>query len=256
MLECARLRTSFCFVVFLPLMATVGFGAEGKDNPIPTPVWPAVKRLSPSAVAAKLDQLIETRLAREKIPASDSADDAEFLRRIHLDLIGRIPTPERAAAFLDSKARDKRAKLIDELLADPEYGKHFGNVWHDLVIPRTPISERINPEALRAAFVECFNNNLPWHEVVGRVVMCQGDDRDKNFLAFYQVNGDMGGKPMANVVARSFTRLFLGVRMECAECHDDPYKPWKRALPRAVSRRRVPGPTHSREAGRVAAEFG
>jgi hypothetical protein len=137
-----------------------------------------------------------------------------------------VPTARRAAEFLDSNDADKRAKFIDELLADPEYGKHFANVWHDLIIPRTPLFNDIKPEALRAAFVPEFNDNQVWSRIVGRVILCQDGSAERNFLAYYRVNGDMGGKPMANVAARSFSRLFLGVRMECAECHDDPYKQW------------------------------
>lgn len=188
-------------------------------NPIPLPIWPEAKRQEPQIVAAEIDRLIEVRLANEKVPPSPITEDAEFLRRVHLDLIGRIPTPDRAVAFLDSKETNKRSKLIDELLASPEYGKHFGNVWHDLIVPRTSINAKINPEALRAAFTDCFNANLPWSEVSARLTLCQGGTKEKNFLAFHQVNGDMGGNPMANVVARSFSRLLLGVRMECAECH-------------------------------------
>lgn len=193
---------------------------------IPVPVWPEAKRQDPQVVAAQIDRLIEARLTKEKIPFSPLADDAEFLRRVHLDLIGRIPTPDRAAAFLDSKDPDKRGKLIDELLADKEYGKNFANVWHDLIIPRTPIFADIKPEALRTAFAPAFQENMPWSDIVAKVILCDGGTAESNFLAFYRVNGDMGGKPMANVVSRSFTRLFLGSRMECAECHDDPYKPW------------------------------
>jgi hypothetical protein len=100
-------------------------------------------------------------------------------------------------------------------------------VWYDLLVPRTPIFGRINTQAMKNAFVECFDQNFPWSDTVARMIRCQDKDPSKNFLAFYEINGDMGGTPMANVVARTFTRRFMGLRMECAECHDDPFKPWK-----------------------------
>src|SRR5687767_13137589 len=90
----------------------------------------------PAAVAAAIDRELDWRLAQEKIPASPVASDAEFLRRAYLDITGRVPTAEQAVAFLDSKAPGKRPKLIDELLAGPNYGTHFGTIWSDLIVKR------------------------------------------------------------------------------------------------------------------------
>src|SRR5579871_6558060 len=73
----------------------------------------------PLAVARRVDQEIDTKLAEAKIPASPLADDAEFLRRVYLDITGELPNPSKAAEFLDSKDAEKRRKLIDELLASP-----------------------------------------------------------------------------------------------------------------------------------------
>src|SRR5262245_52295193 len=95
---------------------------------------PAAAR-EPKSVAEEIDRAIASKL--DKVPVSPQADDAEFCRRAHLDIIGRIPTAERAAAFLDNTEPDKRQKLIDELLARPEYGQFFGALWRDLVIPDT-----------------------------------------------------------------------------------------------------------------------
>src|SRR5262245_59076869 len=87
-------------------------------------------------VAAEIDAFINKRLAEAKIPASPLADDAEFIRRVCLDISGRIPTSERTAAFLKSTDPDKRRKLIDELLEDSEYGEHFATNWyHQMVKP-------------------------------------------------------------------------------------------------------------------------
>jgi hypothetical protein len=185
----------------------------------------AAEPRKPADVAAAVDRVIDAKLAAGKVTAAPPAADAEFLRRAALDLTGVVPTPEAAAAFLDSKDPGKRAKLVDALLADPHYARHFANVWYDKIIPRTPISTRIDPASLRAALAEDFAANRPWGEQVARVVRCDGTPA-ANYLAFHRVNGDMGGTPMANVNARAFSRLFLGVRLECAECHDDPHKPW------------------------------
>src|SRR5262245_60857828 len=100
---------------------------------VASPAWAG----EPAVIARQIDQQIQQRLDEEKLPTSLSADDAEFLRRVYLDLTGRIPTYDQAVAFLNSKAPDKRAQLIEELLARPEYGLHFATVWRDLLVDRS-----------------------------------------------------------------------------------------------------------------------
>src|SRR5947209_1579688 len=90
----------------------------------------------PEAVAARIDQEIQKKLDAEKLKPSPLADDAEFMRRVYLDITGKIPTPEKARAFLDSTEPDKRAKLIDELLAGSDYGRHFGIIWRTMLYKR------------------------------------------------------------------------------------------------------------------------
>src|SRR5262249_3509100 len=87
-----------------------------------------------SEVAQAADKEIQRKLTEGKVPASPLADDAEFLRRIYLDLTGKIPTYEQAVKFLGNKDPYKRAKLIDEILASEAYGHHMANVWTDLLI--------------------------------------------------------------------------------------------------------------------------
>lgn len=177
----------------------------------------AAEPRTPTEVAAEIDKVIDAKLAAAKVTASPMSDDAEFLRRACLDLTGRVPTPEKAAAFLDSKAADKRAKLVEELLTDPNYAKHFANVWYDRIVPRIPLTKQIDTASLRAALAADFAANRPWGEQIGRIIRCDSGTPEANYLAFHRVNGDMGGNPMANVNARVYSRLFLGVRMECAE---------------------------------------
>src|SRR5438309_13892 len=89
---------------------------------------------SPQSIAAEIDASIEKVLAGNKVPLSPKADDAEFLRRASLDIRGRVPTAERTIAFLKDTNPDKRAKLIDELLSDNEYGEHFAIIWYHRMV--------------------------------------------------------------------------------------------------------------------------
>src|SRR5205814_807359 len=100
------------------------------------PKEPAKPVRDPAPTAAVIDAEIDKHLAASKVPASPQTDDAEFLRRVTLDLTGRIPTYQQTVAFLDSKNPDKRRKLIDELLDSPEYGEHFGTIWRNLLAGR------------------------------------------------------------------------------------------------------------------------
>src|SRR5262245_6326725 len=97
---------------------------------------PPAKARPVAPVVADIDKAIRAQLQQEKIPASPAADDAEFLRRAYLDLTGRIPTAEQAVKFLDSKEPDRRQKLLEELLASENYGRHFGVIWSDLIVKR------------------------------------------------------------------------------------------------------------------------
>src|SRR4051812_10179692 len=93
---------------------------------------PAKVRPAPETAAA-IDSLFEKSWKEQKVTPAPLADDAEFLRRVYLDITGKLPGAARAKAFLDGGAPDKRARLIDELLAAPEYGGYFARTWRNLM---------------------------------------------------------------------------------------------------------------------------
>src|SRR5205823_14035534 len=144
MLGRTRLSRSLSLAAVLALTAAVGYTdaaekdkGKGKGTVAPAAEYkPTGVRMDGPALTKFIDAAIEKRLAQDKITPSPQADDAEFLRRVYLDLVGHIPPADKAAAFLDSTDPDKRAKLIDELLASPEFGKHQADVWQALMLPR------------------------------------------------------------------------------------------------------------------------
>jgi hypothetical protein len=192
-----------------------------------TPVWAAPPDRDAAAVAAAIDREIDKRLADAGIPASPRADDAEFLRRVTLDITGRIPTLDRTIAFLDSKAADKRRKLIDELLASKEYGQHLGTLWRNLLAPPgNPVKGKAPPDRFSPWLAEQFNRNRGWDDLVRELLTVEGDAQKMPQSAFIMTNSE-SFRPQANLLAASTTRLFLGVRLGCAECHDHPFAAWK-----------------------------
>lgn len=191
---------------------------------------PANRKAKPFAeVAAAVDGLLEKHWQAEKITPAPLADDAEFLRRVCLDSTGRLPSAARAAVFLDDKSPDKRAKLIDELLAAPEYGRHFGRIWRNLMIrPDANMPNPPNPGPLGDWLSDSFNGGRGWDQIVSGLLCAEGDGQ-KAQATFFILNGDGRGNPLANVAAGSAAKLFLGLNLECAECHKHPFAEWKQS---------------------------
>lgn len=171
-------------------------------------------------VAQAIDGEVLRALQAKQLPASALADDAEFLRRAFIDITGRIPTRERAAAFLDSTGPDKRRKLIDELLDSPHFGESFANEWRDLIDnPEVDGLHRKYVAPFRNWLAQGFNENRAWDLIVTDMLTAQGE-ADKNPAAFFLLANMMMGQPDAGQLTASATRLFLGIDLACAQCHD------------------------------------
>ncbi len=174
-----------------------------------------------SALARNIDAAIDARLRAEKVAPSPRCDDAEFVRRVYLDITGHIPSADKAATFLDSREPNKRAKLIDDLLASNDYGKHQADIWQTLLMPRTS-DNRFIPFDKMAKWLETrFNDNMPWDQMVRDLLTARGD-MDKNGAVVYFLANATPDKLTDNA-----TRTFLGVQLQCAQCHNHPFTGWK-----------------------------
>jgi len=189
---------------------------------------PAVPTRDPLPVAAAIDREIDKRLSAAGVPASPLADDGEFLRRVSLDIAGRIPTLERSRSFLDSTDPDKRRKLIDELLASPAFGQHFGGIWRNLIVPRVSAEGKGQADTFTPWLAEQFNSNRGWDRMVTELLTAEGPVQNNPAISFTMANAE-SFQPQPNMLAASAARLFLGVQLQCAECHDHPFTPWKQA---------------------------
>jgi hypothetical protein len=164
---------------------------------------------------------VNERLQAEKFTPSDRADDTEFLRRAYLDIAGHIPTAEKAAAFLDSKDANKRAKLIDELLASPDYGRHMADIWQALLIHHESMNRALDAEPMVGWLKDQFNLNTPWDKMVHEILTASGTV-DKNPATLYYISQGTVDKMTDNA-----TKVFLGVQLQCAQCHNHPFTSWK-----------------------------
>ncbi len=194
---------------------------------------PQVRRVStardPLAVAADIDREVDKRLAEAKIPASRPADDAEFLRRAYLDITGRIPTAQQTLAFLQSQDPDKRRKLIDELLDSPYYGRNFATLWDNLLLKREEANRFLDSTAFRNWLADSFAHGAGWDQIVSDLLTADGPLADNPEGMFFLAHRGDNGQVAPSKVTGTVVNVFMGTRLQCAECHDHPYlKEWKR----------------------------
>lgn len=176
-----------------------------------------------AAVAKFIDAQIDKQLAAEKITASPACTDEEFLRRAYLDITGVIPTAEQTKGFLESKDTAKRAKLIDDLLASPNYARHQADIWMGLLVQKTSDNRRVNFESMRTWLAEQFEANKPWNVIVSDIVTSSGAQDKNPAVGFYLSNNTVD--KMTDELCKSF----LGVQLQCAQCHDHKFNDWKQS---------------------------
>ena len=179
----------------------------------------------PRPVAGAIDRWVDAALATAHVPASAQADDAEFLRRVTLDLVGRVPTLEEATTFLASADPEKRAQWVDALLTSPSYGEHFATIWRELMLPRDN-GVKGGRDEFAPWLAEQFSRNRGWDRIVTEMLTAEGKLRETPQAGFIMANSE-NLEPQPNLLADATGRLFWGVQLRCAECHDHPFANWK-----------------------------
>jgi hypothetical protein len=169
-----------------------------------------------------IDKHVNEKLRRLQILPSALTSDAEFLRRVSLDLTGLAPTPDQIREFLADKTetRKKRALLIDRLMDRPEFVNHWSVKWSDLLqVNRAKLGDK-GVWTFRDWIRDSIASNKPYDKLVRELVTARGStfrNPPANFLRFTK-------EP--KVAMETTTQLFLGVRMVCAQCHDHPFEQW------------------------------
>ena len=186
-----------------------------------------VPRPGPAATTSPLprfnfiDALVDAKLAKLNVGASPVCDDAEFLRRAHLDLTGTVPTAAAARAFLADGAKDKRAKLVEALLKSPEFADLWAMRWADLLrVDRQPLGHE-RAYGYYKWIRDSVAANKPFDQFARDLVTAEGPLAEGGPANFYKVvtkPGDMAG---------AVSQVFLGVRIGCAECHHHPFDRWR-----------------------------
>lgn len=178
---------------------------------------------STDAMARHIDRLLAARWKAEGVQPAAVSSDAEFLRRIYLDLTGVVPTVSQARAFLDSEDPDKRTRLIDQLLESPGFATHMANTWRNRLLPNElDIAQQQNVAGLQNWLREQFVNNLRYDNLVAEFLVATGTGQ-RGPGVFYTA---LELKP--EKLAANTARIFLGLQIQCAECHDHPSDRWTR----------------------------
>ncbi len=195
--------------------------------------------LDEAALANRIDQFVAERYTEKGVTPAPLADDAEFLRRVYLDLIGRIPKVSEVRDFLDDKAPNRRRRVVDRLLESPYHVKYFGAVWTNIIIPPGGNQQQAAAAAQLRPWLESqVRGNVPYDQMVRSLITAGVGLNNANNLRPVQLLQPGGnGSPLAFVQANEFkpenlagatSRTFLGVRLECAQCHDHPFTDWKK----------------------------
>lgn len=178
-----------------------------------------------------LSEQVDVLLAEELFQsASDSVElaprtgDEIFLRRVSLDLVGRLPSATEVTAFALDTSPDKRSAVVEQLLARPAYGRNWARYWRDVIFYRRGDDRALLAAGAAEEFLTSqFNQNAPWNQVAERFITATGDIREHGETAV--IAAQMAD---ANDVTAEMSRIFLGVQIQCAQCHDHPTDRWKR----------------------------
>jgi len=177
-------------------------------------------RAASDSPSDNIDKLIEAKLKENELSPNEEIAEGVFLRRVYLDIVGRVPTIEEAEAFHSESYENKRERLIEKLLSSEGYVSDSYHLWADIL--------RINGEpggtvssAYELWVKDALRKNMPYDEFVHSLITAEGKFWENGAVGYYFRDRGMPLDNMSNTV-----RVFLGTRLECAQCHDHPFDKW------------------------------
>jgi hypothetical protein len=196
---------------------------------------PPLRPRNPALPAARdnrtnpIDRIIDHYLAEKKLPRTNPIDDAAFLRRVHLDLVGLLPKPETIQSFVADKTPDKRARMVDNLLADKTaYTEHWLTFWNDLLRNDYAGTGHIDGgrKQISGWLYQAIYDNMPYDEFVRQLVA--PSPQTEGFANGFIWRGNVSAAQTTPMqYAQSVGQAFLGINLKCASCHDSFIDRWK-----------------------------
>ncbi len=175
---------------------------------------------SSALTSTDIDAQIEKKWTENNLTPSETSTDEDFIRRIYIDLIGRTPETGEVTAFLDDKSADKRSKKIDELLSSEEFGRNMADIWMNLLFTQDNI-QKFPPATynfVKNYFARQFNKNKPYDKFVYNLISAEGlasTNPNVLYISRFTAPEDAAGTTM---------KIFMGKRIQCAQCHHHPYE--------------------------------
>ena len=185
---------------------------------------PQLEAVDSASVTKNVDRLLEASFVEQDITPTPAANDEDFLRRVALDLAGRIPTPAELTRFRQATESDKRSLVVDKLLETDDYAATWASYWREVIYSRaTEARSRRSQGIFQKWMTEQLSENRPWDEITIDLLTATGDTQVEGSTGFLFAHG---GDPAE--LAGETSRIFLGIQIQCANCHDHPYDQWKR----------------------------
>lgn len=187
---------------------------------VTVPLGQSIAKLPPAKNF--IDDAVFKQWQKLGLPPSAVCDDATFLRRVTIDLAGRLPTLEETQAFLADKSNDKRDKLVDRLLASPDYADFFANKWNAVLRnKRQSLKDDLKPTAAFHSWIRSsLHENKPYDQFVREIVTASGEEIASPPVSWYREVKDVFSQ------VEDVCQLFLGTRIQCARCHHHPLEKW------------------------------
>lgn len=184
---------------------------------------------STSEVVLFINEQLRQSWSANRIEPSPVAEDTEWLRRVYLDIVGHIPPAEEVERFLEENNPAKRSEVIERLLEDSAYVRNWTTIWTNLCLGRGT-EEGVSRKGMRKFFREAFAKNRPWDEVVRDLVTAEGHYEKNgavNYLLAQLPDGNPNAPDYGVQATATTTRLFMGIQVQCTQCHNHPFNDWK-----------------------------
>ena len=212
----------------------VDAGAEWDASVAPLQVDTRIKPRRPAVPASSrsnpIDAFVERKFRDKGIPVPPVVSDSVFARRAYFDLTGLPPNPEELDRFVNSIEREKRERLVDELLGRRQlYAEHWMTLWNDLLRNEEGVAyPGEKREWITRWLLQALKDNLPYNRMVQALLSPEGPDAPRAFLAGVNWGGDVSASQSpAMQAAQNSAQIFLGVNLKCASCHDSFVSRWK-----------------------------
>ncbi len=179
---------------------------------------------SDTEIVANINRLIQRGYSENEVTPSPRADDYEFARRAALDIIGHIPDYDMLMDFIEDESPDKRRRYVDQLLDHPDYVRNWTNIWGNLLVGRAG-NRRANRGDLDRWLRNAIYRNMPYDQFVYELIAAEGPSNENGAVNFLANHLNDNAVPATSITSR----IFLGIQVQCTQCHGHPFNDWKQS---------------------------